>query len=304
MSGASLAARAAARRSLHSELRAYWAVTDPRTVALLVFTGTAAGIAAGGLHQAVRLLVVSVALALSSMGARAVANYEDRDIDALMERTRHRPLPSGALAPERALVLGLALMALGMLAAAPFGPLVVVLMVLGLADNLLVYARLTKRTSPLNIVLGAPSGGAPALIGYVAIAGRIDLTAAAMAVFVILWTPIHIWSLAIRYREDYARAGVPMMPVVVGVSRSARYVGLTSLVLAVWTLAFVAASGGALWLPAAVAIALLAAVLVLASLVLVRRPSEVNAWRLFKLTAPYLAALFLLLATSGSLVGR
>lgn len=296
--------RGAARRSLIHDLRLYWAVTDTKTVALLVFTGVAAGIAAGGLQAPARLVQIALALALSSMGARAVANYIDRDIDALMERTRHRPLSSGAIPPFHALILGLTLIAAGLLATVPFGALVVMLIAFGLADNLLVYASLTKRTSPLNIVLGAPSGGAPALVGYVAISGSVDLYAIMLATFVMLWTPIHIWSLAIRHRDDYARAGVPMLPVVVGIRRSARYVGYASLALALCTAVFVLGAGSRLLLPTAIVMDGMAVALVLGSLWLVRAPTGEHAWRLFKFTAPYLALLFTLLAVNVMLGGR
>ncbi len=304
MSGASLAATTAQWRSTARSIRLYWAVTDPRTVSLLAFTGLAAGLAAGGLHQLPRLILISVSLALSSMGARAVANYIDRDIDALMERTRHRPLPMGLVDPEHAVMLGLSLMGLGLLLAAPFGPVVVALMALGLADNLLVYARLTKRTNPLSIVLGAPSGGAPALVGYVAVAGSVNLVGMALAMFVVFWTPVHIWSLAIRYRDDYARAGVAMMPVVAGVGRCARLVGLASVGLAVWTGLYVVAAGPGLSAPIGAILIALAAVLMAGSLGLMRRPTATNAWRLFKFTAPYLAALFTLVALNAVLVAR
>lgn len=304
MSTLPLFLRGATRRPLIHDLRPYWAVTDPKTVALLVFTGVAAGLAAGGLQAPVKLVQIALALALSSMGARAVANYIDRDIDALMERTRRRPLPSGAVPPVGALTLGLGLIAAGLLAAAPFGVLVVLLMALGLADNLLVYARLTKRTSPLNIILGAPSGGAPAVVGYVAISGSVDLYAIMVATFVMLWTPIHIWSLAIRYRDDYARAGVPMLPVVVGVRRSARYVGYASLALAVCTTLFVLGAGSRLLPPTAIVVDGLALALMLGSLWLVRTPTGEHAWLLFKFTAPYLALLFSLLALNAMLGGR
>jgi heme o synthase len=303
MSTAPLPLAGAARRPLIQELRLYLAVTDPRTVLLLVFTGVAAGLMAGGLHSPARLALIGLSLTLSSMGARAVANYIDRDIDALMDRTRRRPLPSGALAPGGALALGLGLIAAGLLVAAPFGWLVVLLIALGLADNLLVYARLTKRTSPLNIVLGAPSGGAPALVGYVALSGGVDFFGLMVAAFVVLWTPIHIWSLAIRYRDDYARAAVPMLPVVAGVELSARYVGYASIALALGTAIFVLGAGSRLLLPTSIVAAGLAGTLLAGSLWLVRRPTANNAWRLFKFTAPYLALLFALLAINSLLGG-
>lgn len=284
-------------------LRLYLAVTDPKSVSLLVFTALASGIVGGGLHAPARLLGISLALALSCMGARAVANYIDRDIDALMERTRRRPLPSGQLPPADALLLGSVLIAAGLFASLTFGPLIVLLISLGLADNLIVYALLTKRTSPLSIVLGAPSGGAPAFVGYVAVAGAITLPGILLATFVMLWTPIHIWSLAIRSRDDYARASVPMLPVAIGVRRSARYIGLASLALAGFTVLFLAAPGAHVVLPIASVVLGLAAALVLGSVWLVRAPTGDHAWSLFKLTSPYLALLFALLALNATVIG-
>ena len=289
--------------SLAHRLRLYLAVTDPRSVLLLVFTALASGVVAGGLHAPARLLGICLALTLSCMGARAVANYVDRDIDALMERTRRRPLPSGQLRPAHALILGSVLIAAGLLVALLFGPLVVLLISLGLADNLVVYALLTKRTSPLSIVLGAPSGGAPAFVGFVAVAGGITLAGVLLATFVMLWTPIHIWSLAIRSRDDYARAGVPMLPVAIGVQRTARYIGLASLALAGFSVLFLAAPGTRVVWPIALVVLGLAVALVVGSIWLVRAPSKEHAWSLFKFTSPYLALLFLLLALNAIVVG-
>jgi protoheme IX farnesyltransferase len=238
------------------------------------------------------------------MGARATANYIDRDIDALMERTRRRALPSGAVAPAYALSLGLGLIAAGLLLAlALFGLLVVLFIALGLADNLVIYALLTKRTSPLSIVLGAPSGGAPAFIGYVAVTGRIDLTAVVLASFVMLWTPIHIWSLAIRCKDDYARAAVPMLPVAIGVRRSARYVGMASLVFGALSVLFVLDGGVRLLMPVAALMLALAGGLMVGSMWLMRSPTGEHAWALFKFTSPYLALLFVLLAVNSIVAG-
>jgi heme o synthase len=294
---------AGSRRGLRRTLRDYIAVVDLRSASLLVFTALAAGVIGGGVHAPARLLGIGLALTLSCMGARAVANYIDRDIDALMERTRRRPLPSGAIAPLHALVLGFGLIASGLAVTVAFGPVVVLLMVLGLADNLIVYALLTKRTSPLSIVLGAPSGGAPAFIGYVAVTGHIDLTAVMLASFVMLWTPIHIWSLAIRCKDDYARASIPMLPVAVGVRRSARCVGLASLAFGALTWLFIADGGVSLLAPVAFTLLALSGALVAGSMWLVRSPTRENAWTLFKFTSPYLGLLFALLALNAILVG-
>jgi heme o synthase len=292
-----------ARRGLGRTLRDYVSLTDLRSTSLLVFTAIAAGVIGGGLHMPVRLLVMGIALTLSCMGARAVANYIDRDIDALMERTKRRPLPSGAIEPIHALVLGLGLIAAGLAVSLAFGPLVTALIGLGLADNLVIYALLTKRTSPLSIVLGAPSGGAPAFVGYVAVTGQLDLMAVVLASFVMLWTPIHIWSLAIRSKDDYARANVPMLPVAVGVRRSARCIGLASLAFGALTVLFVAWGGVHLLIPVAAVLLGLSGALVVGSMWLVRSPTVEHAWALFKFTSPYLGLLFALLALNAVLAG-
>jgi protoheme IX farnesyltransferase len=295
---------ASAQLGLARRLRAYISTTDPRSVSLLVFTAIASGIIGGGLHAPLRVLGIALALTLSCMGARATANYIDRDIDALMERTRRRALPSGAVLPASVLTLGLGLIATGLLlAVALFGPAVAVFVALGLADNLVVYALLTKRTSPLNIVLGAPSGGAPAFIGYVAVTGRIDPTAVVLASFVMLWTPIHIWSLAIRSRDDYARANVPMLPVAVGVRSSARYIGLASLVFAAVSLLFVLEGGVHILMPLAALVLALTGGLIAGSMWLMRSPTVEHAWALFKYTSPYLGMLFVLLALNAIVTG-
>ncbi len=293
---------AAARRGVKRTLRDYVAVVDLRSSSLLVFTALAAGVIGGGLHAPARLIGIGLALSLSCMGARALANYIDRDVDALMERTRRRPLPTGVIAPIHALGLGFGLTAGGLAVGLTFGPGIVLLIVLGLADNLVIYALLTKRTSPLSIVLGAPSGGAPAFISYVAVSGRVDLMAVMLATFVVLWTPIHIWSLAIHSRDDYARAAIPMLPVAIGVRRSARWVGLVSVTFGALTVFFVTEGGVGLLGPVSTLLLTLSGALIVASLWLVRAPTREHAWIVFKLTSPYLALLFTLLAVNAVLV--
>jgi len=136
----------------------------------------------------------------------------------------------------------------------------------------------------------------------VAIAGGFTLSGILLAALVMIWTPIHIWSLAIRYRDDYARAGVPMLPVVIGVPRSARYVGYASIGLGAWSLLYLLVAPARVAAPIAVGLIALAVALMAASLWLVRAPSGDHAWRLFKLTAPYLGLVFALLALNALVV--
>ncbi len=282
-------------------VRDYWELTNPNIVSLLCFTALTAGIMGGGLREPLQLAQVTLAATLCSMGARSMTNYVDRDIDILMNRTKDRPIPSGAVAPGNALAYGVGLASVGLAAALPLGPVYPALLLLGLLDNVVVYNVLTKRRTPWNIVLGAPSGGMPAFVAYAATSGRIDLTAFVLASLVVLWTPVHIWSLAIRCRADYDRAHVPMLPVALGIKPAIRCIASTSALLAVFTvlLPFLPSSPfGLLTLVSSVA---LSGTLLAMSLWLAKNPTEGNSWMLFKFTAPYLAILFTIMAVNVAL---
>lgn len=278
------------------DVRSFGRLTNPPIVLLLTFTAIMGGVIGGGVADPFGLLAIAVAITLSGMGARSLTNYVDRDIDARMTRTKDRPLPSGAIAPRQALAFGLVLVGLGLVSAVPLGALYVLLIAVGLLDNVVVYNVLSKRRTPWNIVLAAPSGGIPALVGYASMMGRVDLTAVLLAALVVLWTPIHIWSLAIRYREDYARANVPMLPVALGVSSGIRCIAAATALLAVFTVALPFVPGSPLGGLTLVVAAALAAVLIVLSGDLIRRPTLAHAWRLFKFTSPYLAIVFVVMA--------
>jgi heme o synthase len=283
-------------------LRSLLRLTNPPIVILLTFTAITGGIIGGGVLRPLVLLDVTVAIALCSMGARALTNYVDRDMDARMTRTAARPLPAGDLRPTTALKFGLGLVAVGLVSAVPLGGVCVLLIALGIVDNVIVYNLLTKRRTHWNIVLAAPSGGIPALVGYVALSGRVDLFAILLMALVVLWTPIHIWSLAIRYRDDYARADVPMLPVTLGVTSGIRWIGATALLLAVFTVALPFVPGTPFGYLALIVAAVMGAILMAFSAMLVRYPTIVNSWRLFKFTSPYLAVLFTVLALDVAVV--
>ena len=286
------------------DVRSYWRLTNPAIVLLLTFTAVTGGVIGGGLRNPLGLAEIAVAITLSSMGARSLTNYVDRDIDARMHRTKDRPLPSGAIAPPKALAFGLVLVGLGLVGALLLGPLYALLIAIGLVDNIVVYNVLSKRRTPWNIVLAAPSGGVPALVGYASMVGHIDLTAILLAALVVLWTPIHIWSLAIRYREDYARANVPMLPVALGVTSGIRCIAAATALLAVFTVTLPLVPGSPLGYLTMVVAAAMAAVLIVMSGHLIRRPTVESAWRLFKFTSPYLAIVFVVMAIDVTVVRR
>ncbi len=278
--------------NLAAKLKGYVMVTKPPSVSLLVFTALGGMIAATG--PAIpwsRLLLAFVAITAGCAGANTITCYIDRDIDAIMERTRRRPLPQGVISPEEALAWGLLLIATAVALSALLNGWALFWMLFGLFDNIVVYSLLSKRRTPWNIILGSFSGGAPTVFGWAAMRGDLSLLPVLMAALVVLWTPSHIWSLAIRYRDDYARAGVPMLPVVTSEKKVLRCIVSTAfLMFIISVLIHLAGNFGLIY-------ALLAyipgAALLAVNGYLWFRPTARNAWVAFKVTSPYLGLLFL-----------
>jgi protoheme IX farnesyltransferase len=276
----------------------YYEYTKPKIWYLLVFTSlTAAFVAENVLATSVSILrwvTAAVAITAGCAGCNALTNYIDRDIDAVMIRTRHRPLPSGRITPRAGLRFGLALVAISIILSFTLNLLSVVWMALGVLDNVGVYSLLLKRRSSLNILLGGFSGGLPVLFGWSAATagpiGSIALLPILMAGLVFLWIPIHIWFLAVSYRSDYAKVGVPMLPVVIGSVPAIRLIVIVSMIffpfsVGVYLLGHFGLVYGL--------VALIGGLTTLVGSVWVLyKPTETNAWKMFKLTSPYLFLLF------------
>jgi len=250
-------------------------------------------VAAGGVGQLSLggWLVALVAITAGCAAADTLTCYIDRDIDALMDRTKGRPLPGKRIyPPEKALVWGLALAALAMGLAFIMSPLAALWMFLGLFDNVVVYSLLAKRRTCINILLGSISGGMPVLFGWAAVRGDVTWTPLLISLLVITWTPNHIWNLAIRYREDYARANVPMLPVITHLRRAVTLIAMSVVLMVAESLVlgYIGRFGAVYFV-----IAILGGTVSLAGhLYLYLRPSERSAWLMFKLSSLYLALLF------------
>ena len=285
---------------LAEEAKRWWAriwtyieVTKPSTVALLVFTCLGAMVAAGGVGG---LSLGGWALALAAIsagcaGADTLTCYIDRDIDALMDRTRARPLPGKRIhPPEKALVWGLFLAALSLGLSFLLNPLAALWMFVGLFDNIVVYSLLAKRRSCTNILLGSVSGGMPALFGWAAVRGDVTWTPVLISLLVITWTPNHIWNLAIRYREDYARANVPMLPVVTNLRLAVNLIVMSVVLMVIESILLgMVGAFGTVYLT----VAILGGTISLAGhACLYARPTARNAWLMFKLSSLYLAVVF------------
>jgi protoheme IX farnesyltransferase len=283
------------KTGLGTDVKTYWEVTKPKIWYLLVFTAFMSSLIAYHVHDiaisATTLILVITSVIAGSAAANTLTNYIDRDIDAKMERTRSRPIPSGRISPRSALCYGLVLAGISVVLAYFINIWALGLMIFGLFDNVLVYSKWLKRRSLWNIILGGFSGGAPALIGYVAVTTATIELGFVLAGLSFLWIPTHIWSLALHIREDYARANVPMLPVVKSESTSVRVIAGTTLMMVLFSiLPFFMNTFGMIYLGVASA---LGAIIIAMSISLLVRPTEKKSWTLFKFSSPYLALLFI-----------
>ena len=201
-----------------SRFKAYLALTKPRIIELLLITTIPAMVlAAGGWPGTWLVLATLIGGTLSAGGANAINNVVDRDIDVVMRRTHRRPLPRELIEPGAALRFGVVLGVAGFVFLWLFVNLVAALLsTAALLFYVLIYTALLKRNTPQNIVIGGAAGGAPALVGWAAVTGSLGLAPWLLFLIVFLWTPSHFWALAMRYKDDYAAAGVPMLPVLIG----------------------------------------------------------------------------------------
>ena len=282
-------------KTVGNQVKNYYELTKPKIWYLLVFTAIGAAVSASWLFDVqVSLMTWTLlffAIAAGSAAADTLTGYNDRDIDAIMERTKDRPIPSGRISPRNALVFGLILAGISLVCAWFINMWAFGLMAFGLFDNIIVYSKWLKRTSQSNIIWGGFSGGAPALIGYIAVTFQHVEIGIAMAGLVFFWIPTHIWSLALHVKEDYKKANVPMLPVVSSESKSVRIIALTTLMMVVFSiLPFFFNQFGLIYLLTATVFGI---VMIFLSVWLLLRPSEKTSWLVFKFSSPYLAALFI-----------
>jgi protoheme IX farnesyltransferase len=289
-------------RGLREAVFAYLSLTKPRIILLLLIATVPAMILAEGGWPSPWLILVTVAGgAIVAGGANAMNCYFDRDIDRVMQRTRGRPLPSGQIEPERAVVFALLLAATGFLMLETFANLLAATLTLGaFVFYVVVYTLWLKRTTPLNIVIGGAAGAVPPVVGWAAVTGEVGLPALVMFGIVAVWTPPHFWALALNYSSDYRRAGVPMLPAVSGGEETKRQILLYSLALVVISLLLpLSGATGLIYLSAAL---VLGAVFLFYALRLWRGTSTGAASALFRYSIIYLALLFGAMAVDG-LVG-
>jgi heme o synthase len=275
-----------------SGLSAYLALTKPRIIELLLVTTVPTMVvAARGLPDLELVVATLVGGSLAAGGANAINMYVDRDIDAVMHRTSNRPLVTGSIAPRAALTfaVGLEVLAFGELWAA-VNLLSAVLAITATLFYVFVYTVWLKRTSRQNIVIGGAAGAVPVLVGWAAVRGSLSLAPVVLFAVIFVWTPPHFWSLAIKYRDDYAAADVPMLPAVASLATTARQILVYS--VALWATSLVFAQVGGMGLVYWTAAIILGAVFVLYAVRLYRNQTTAQAMKLFTYSISYVTLLF------------
>jgi protoheme IX farnesyltransferase len=275
-----------------ARLRGYVTLTKPRIIELLLVTTVPTMVLAErGMPPFWLMFWTVIGGTLAAGGANAINMYVDRDIDAVMRRTQHRPLVTGVLTPAQALrfALGIELAAFVLLWVTT-NLLSAVLALSATAFYVFVYTLWLKRTSTQNIVIGGAAGAVPVLVGWAAVRDSLDWAPLVLFAIIFFWTPPHFWALAVKYRDDYAAADVPMLPAVASLHTTAeRILGYT---LFLWGLSLVfgpVADLGAVYLVAA---SLLGGMFTWLALRLLREPTTAAAMRLFTWSITYLTLLF------------
>ena len=280
----------AARAGWRSVVSDYFEMTKPKVQSLLLFTTVTTMYVAGDPSLGL-VALTCLGGALSAGGAGAINHVIDRDIDRAMQRTANRPVASGRVSPAAGLGFGIGLGAAAfVLLATTVNLLAAALSLSGLLGYVFVYTLWLKRSTPQNIVIGGAAGAVPPLVAWAAVTGGLTGTPLYLFAIVFFWTPPHFWALSLLMKDEYARAGVPMLPVVRGERETRRQILLyTVLLYAVSQLPFCAGAFGTTYLVASV---LLGAVFIYGAARLTREPQRRNALRLYLYSLAYLAALF------------
>jgi heme o synthase len=281
---------------VRSRVGAYVALTKPRIIELLLVTTLPTMVVAARGIPPVRLMVATLlGGALAAGGANAINMYVDRDIDAVMTRTARRPLVTGEVTPQNALIFAVMLEVVAFVELwRQVNLLSAVLAVSATLFYVFVYTLWLKRSSTQNIVIGGAAGAVPVLVGWAAVRGSIGWPPIVLFLIIFVWTPPHFWALAFKYRDDYSAARVPMLPSVAGFAHTARQIIIYTLMLWVVTLVFAPVAGmGLVYITAAV---ILGGIFMFYALELRRTASPVQAMRLFTYSISYVTLLFAAMA--------
>ena len=307
------------KQKAESRVAVYYELTKPKIWYLLVFTAFGAALTASNIYDIeispVTWLLMLFSVAAGSAAANTLTNYHDRDIDAIMERTKDRPLPSKRIYPAiKARNFGLVLAGISLVLAFGIsftttleqGAWAATFIAFGLANNVFVYSYGLKRRSRTNIILGGLCGGSPPMIGWVAVSmSDLWTMGLAMAGLVFIWIPMHIWALTLHFKDDYNKVNVPMLTAVQSEKTSARVIAGSTLVMVLFSIApffLTTESGeeivGGVYLWTAI---ISGALMIALSIWVIIKPKEQASWTLFKVSSPYLTVLFIALMVDSAL---
>ena len=273
-------------------------ISKPRIVILLVITAVTSMFAASKLIgpdlDYWGLLHIIIAGALASAGSSALNHYYDRDIDPLMKRTSTRPIPSGRIKPNSVLIYGLSVSVISVVyGALTLNYISAFFIALGIFFYVIIYTAWLKRLNSSNIVIGGFAGSAASMAGWSAATGSMDILGFLIGFLVFVWTPSHFWCLAMKMKDEYSEAKVPMLPVLIGMQKTSTYILVNTLILLPYSLMLYAFGMGLVY----TAIAAAAGGLMLVyHYKLTKLPTSEFAWKAYKVTAPYLTIIFLAVA--------
>jgi len=273
-------------------------ISKPRIVVLLVITAVTSMYAASKLIGPELdnwgLVHIIIAGALASAGSSALNHYYDRDIDPLMQRTSTRPIPSGRIKPNQVLVYGLVVSIISVVyGALALNYVSAFFIALGIFFYVIIYTAWLKRLNSSNIVIGGFAGSAAAMAGWSAATGSMDILGFLVGFLVFVWTPSHFWCLAMKMKDEYSEAKVPMLPVLIGMEKTSKYILINTLILLPYSLMLYAFGMGIVY----TVIAVIAGGLMLVyHYKLTKIPTSDFAWKAYKVTAPYLTIIFLAVA--------
>jgi protoheme IX farnesyltransferase len=275
-------------------------ISKPRIVVLLVITAVTSMYAASKLVEGApeldywAFLHIIIAGALASAGSSALNHYYDKDIDPKMTRTSKRPIPSGRMSASSVLIYGLVVSCVSVIYGFfALNPVSAFFIALGIFSYVIIYTVWLKRLNTSNIVIGGIAGSAAAWAGWSAATGSMDLLGFLVGFLVFVWTPSHFWCLAMKIKDEYAQANVPMLPVVIGMQKTSKYILVNTMILLPYSLILYEFGMGIVY----TAIAAVSGGLMLAyHYKLTKTPTSEFAWKAYKVTAPYLTIIFVAVA--------
>ena len=277
-------------------------ISKPRIVVLLVITAVTSMYAASKLVSGsepleyLDYLHIVIAGGLASAGSSALNHYYDRDIDPKMTRTSTRPIPSGRMTASRVLLYGLAVSSISVIYGLfALNPLSAFFIAVGIFSYVIIYTVWLKRRYTSNIVIGGIAGSAAAWAGWSAATGSMDLLGFLVGFLVFVWTPSHFWCLAMKIKDEYAQAGVPMLPVVIGMQKTSKFILGNTLILIPYSLLLVLIPDG-LGVVYTVIASVSGGLMLVYHYKLTKTPTSEFAWKAYKVTAPYLTIIFVAVA--------